>query len=108
MIRSITLFAVRHRMPLRWAGFFSPIVPLTSDLSDILDVFATSSSSIDPLRALHDLSREAQESPVLANMASNHVVNRTVQRFYLLVHDVAREGPDLIRRVIQRTITLRS
>lgn len=69
-------------------------------------MFATSSSSIDPLGALHDLSREAQESPVLANIATKHVVNRSVQRFYLLVHDVAREGPDLTRQAIQRVITL--
>jgi hypothetical protein len=60
-------------------------------------MFATSSSSSDPLAALNDLAQDAQHSPVLSNLSKEYAGDSRVQRFYLLVHDVAREGPDLTR-----------
>lgn len=63
----------------------------------LLDMFATSSSSADPLGVLRDLSRDAQQSPVLSSISKDYADDRSVQRFYLLVHDTAREGPDLTR-----------
>jgi hypothetical protein len=70
---------------------------IQSAVCDTLDMFASSSSSTDPLAVLHDLSRVAQHSPVLSNISKNYGGDRSAQRFYLLVHDVAREGPDLDR-----------
>lgn len=61
-----------------------------------LDMFATSSSSPDPLKTLVDLSVAAQKSPVL-EIPGIDPIAKTVQRFYLLVHDVAKEGNDLAR-----------
>lgn len=60
-------------------------------------MFATSSSTPDPLESLADLSLAAQQSPILSNNPSIDNLTKTVQQFYLLVHDVATEGPDLAR-----------
>lgn len=60
-------------------------------------MFATSSSNPDPLGTLANLSSTAKQSPILSN--NSHVDNivNVVQHFYLLVHDVVSEGPDLAR-----------
>ncbi|KAJ9093153.1 hypothetical protein QFC20_007201 [Naganishia adeliensis] len=60
-------------------------------------MFATSSSSPDPLETLANLALTAEQSPILSDNPSVDNITKIVQQFYLLVHDVATEGSDLAR-----------
>lgn len=61
------------------------------------DMFATSSSNLDPLGTLAELSLAARRSPILSENPRVDAIVKTVQHFYLLVHDIATEGTDIAR-----------
>lgn len=70
-----------------------------SNCSIYLVLLAASTQSEDPVRDLHKLHAVAGSSPVYTSRGYMDGTVNSIQRFWLLVHDVAVSGVDMTRLV---------
>lgn len=61
----------------------------------VLVILAASSASADPIQDLRSLLDTASKSPVYSARPFMDDPNATVQRFWLLLHDISTNGSDL-------------